>query len=115
MRRHSHVPAGIQRDGRGSCIARAEATARENPSVANLEELGELYWDQRRYAKAREAFDHAIASRADAPRTFNLRGQCEMRLRDFPAAVRDFEQSVRGDAKMDGYRDELFLAQCMPP
>jgi len=35
-----------------------------------------------------------------------------MQLRDFPAAVRDFEQSVRGDAKMDGYRGELFLVQC---
>jgi len=103
--------AGIQRYGRRSRIATAEATARENPSIANLEDLGELYWDQRRYANAREAFDRAIAIRADAPRTFYLRGQCEMQLRDFPAAVRDFEESVRGDAKMDGYRGELFLAQ----
>jgi hypothetical protein len=103
--------ASIQRYGRRSRIATAEATARENPSVANLEDLGELYWDQRRYAKAREAFDRAIATRADAPRTFYLRGQCEMQLRDFPAAVRDFEESIRGDAKIDGYRGELFLAQ----
>ena len=102
--------AGIQRYGRGSRIAIAEAAVRENPSVANLEDLGELYWDQGRYAQARETFDRAIAIRADVPRTFYLRGQCEMHLRDFDAAVRDFEESVRGDAKMDGYRGELFLA-----
>jgi len=58
----------------------------------------------------REAFDRAIATRADAPRTFYLRGQCEMQLRDFPAAVRDFEESIRGDAKlplaMGGYPDQ---------
>ena len=103
--------ASFQRYSRRSRIATVEATVRDNPSVANLEELGEIYWDQRQYARAREAFDRAIATRADAPRTFYLRGQCEMELRDFPAAVCDFEESVRGDAKMDGYRGEMFLAQ----
>jgi hypothetical protein len=103
--------ASFQRYGRRSRIATVEAMVRDNPSVANLEELGEIYWDQRQYAKAREAFDRAIATRADAPRSFYLRGQCAMQLRDYPAAVRDFEQSVRGDPKMDGYRGEMFLAQ----
>ena len=103
--------AGIQRYGRRSRIAVVEATARENPSVANLEDLGELYWDQRRYAQAREAFDRAIAINRDEPRTFYLRGQCAMQLRDFAAAAGDFEESVRADPKMDGYRGELFLAQ----
>jgi hypothetical protein len=37
--------ASIQRYGSRSRIAKAEATAHENPSVANLEDLGELYWD----------------------------------------------------------------------
>jgi hypothetical protein len=103
--------SSFQRYGRRSGIGLAEATVRENPSVANLEDLGELYWDQGRYPKAREAFDRAVATGAAAPRTFYLRGQCEMQLSDFPAAVRDFEDSVRSDAKMDGYRGELFLAQ----
>ena len=103
--------ASFQRYSRRSRIATVEAMVRDNPSVANLEELGEIYWDQRQYAKAREAFDRAISTKADAPRTFYLRGQCELGMRDFPAAVRDFEESVRGDAKMDGCRGEMFLAQ----
>jgi hypothetical protein len=102
---------GLQRFGRRSRIATVEATVRDNPSVANVEELAELYWDQRNYAKARELFDRAIATKADSSRTFYLRGQCELELRDFAAAVPDFEEAVRADAKMDGYRGEMFLAQ----
>jgi len=102
---------GWQRYSRGSRIAVVEATVRANPSVANLEELGELYFDQRQYAKAREAFDRAIATKADSSRTFYRRGQCEMELLDYAAAVPDLEEAVRGDPKMDGYRVELLLAQ----
>jgi hypothetical protein len=103
--------ARFQRFGRRSRIATVEATIRDNPSVANLEELGELHWDQRDYAKAREAFDRAIATKADSARTFYLRGQCELQLRDFAAAVPDLEAAVRSDQKMDSYRAEMFLAQ----
>ena len=56
----------FQRFSRGSRVATVEATVRQNPSVANLEELGELYWDQRQYAKAREIFDRAISTKADS-------------------------------------------------
>ena len=103
--------AGFQRYGRRSRIGLVEATVAENPSVANLEELGELYWDQRNYAKAREAFTRAIQTKDDSERTFYLRGQCAFELGDFAAAVPDLEEAVRRDAKMDSYRAEMFLAQ----
>lgn len=102
---------GFQRYGRRSRIATVEATVRDNPSVANLEELGELYWDQRQYAKAREIFDRAISTRADSPRTFYRRGQCEMELRDYARAVSDLEEAIRGDSKTDNYRGQMLLAQ----
>jgi hypothetical protein len=102
---------GFRRYGRRSRIAVVEATVLDNPSVANLEELGELYWDQREYAKAREVFDRAIATKADSSRTFYRRGQCEMELRDYAAAVPDLEEAIRGDAKVDNYRGEMLLAQ----
>jgi hypothetical protein len=103
--------ARFQRYGRRSRISVVEAAIRDNPSVANLEELGELYWDQRNYAKAREAFDRAIATKADSERTFYLRGQCESALGDFSTAVADFEEAMRRDQKMDSYRGEMFLAK----
>lgn len=102
---------GLQRYGSRSRIAVLEATVRDNPSVANLEELGELYWDQRDYVKAREIFGRAIATRADSPRTICRHGQCAFELGDFAAAIPDLEVAVRSDAKLDGYRGEMLLAQ----
>src|SRR5277367_896534 len=46
-------------------IAELEAAIRDNPSAGNYEELGDLYMDDGKFAPAREAFDRAIAARAD--------------------------------------------------
>jgi hypothetical protein len=97
--------------GRRSRIAIVENAIVDNPSVANLEELGELYWDEREYAKARDAFDRAIAIRSDSPHSFYRRGLCLMELGQPAAAVPDFEHAVRGDPKLDSYRAELMLAR----
>jgi hypothetical protein len=97
--------------GRKSRIAIVEATVAENPSVANLEELGELYWDDKQYVKARGAFDRAIVTKADAPQTFYRRGMCAFELGDFKAAVPDLEIAVHRDPKMDFYRAAMYLAQ----
>jgi hypothetical protein len=97
--------------GRKSRISVVEATVAENPSVANLEELGELFWDDKQYARAREAFDRAIATKADAPQTFYRRGMCAFELGDFKAAVPDLEFAVHAVPKMDFYRGAMFLAQ----
>ena len=97
--------------GRRSRIATVQTAILDNPSAANFEELGELYWDEKEYEKARESFDRAISARSDSPHPFYRRGLCAMELRQPAAAVSDFEHVVRADPKFDSYRAELMLAQ----
>jgi hypothetical protein len=80
-------------------------------SLDNLEELGELYWDEKNYAKAREAFDRAIRSGSDSSRTLYRRGQCCLELGDAAAAVPDLEHAFRTEPKLDFYRGGMFLAR----
>jgi hypothetical protein len=96
--------------GRRSRIAVVQRDILDNPSAANLEELGQLYWDEKQYAKAREAYDRAIATRSDSPDSFYRRGLCAMELGEPAAAAPDFEHVVRADPKYDSYRAELMLA-----
>jgi hypothetical protein len=100
----------MQGFGRRSRIQTVETQILDNPSAGNYEELGELYKDQKQYAKAREAFDHAIAARSDSPHTFYFRGQCALAQGDFPAAISDLERVVGGDRKFDYYRAAGLLA-----
>src|ERR1700730_13278205 len=97
--------------GRKSRIAVVETAIIDNPSAANLEELGELYWDEKQYAKAQEAFDRAIATRSDSLHTFYRRGLCLMAPGQPSAALPDFERVLRGDAKFDSFRAKLMLAE----
>ncbi len=89
------------RRGRKSQIQQLENAIIDNPSAGNLEDLGELYWDQGEYAKAREAFDRAIAARSDSAHSFYRRGQCALALGDFPAAIADLERVYAEDPKYD--------------
>jgi hypothetical protein len=107
----SFIRGAFQSHGRKSRIAVVEATIVDNPSVANLEELGELYWDEKQYPKARDAFDRAIKTRSDSPQSFYRRGECAMEMGDFAAAVPDLETAIRADPKMDSYRAGMFLSQ----
>jgi len=50
--------------GDGHAYKKVETDILDNPSVANYEELGELYKDQGRYEKARDAFNHASPGEA---------------------------------------------------
>src|SRR5262245_21018292 len=68
-----------------------EALVLENPSAGNYEELGDLYLDEKKFARAKECYDKAISSRADLPDTFYRRGIAEIQLGQFPAAVKDLE------------------------
>ncbi len=97
--------------GRRSRIAEVENAILDNPSAANFEELGELYWDEKQDAKALEAFDRAIATRSDSPHCFYRRGLCLMALGQPAKAAPDFERVVRGDPRYDSYRAKLMLAQ----
>jgi len=99
-----------QGHGRRSRIAAVQTAILDNPSAANLEELGDLYWDEKEYVRAREAFDRAIATRSDSPHSFYRRGLCSMELGQPADAVPDLEQVVRADSKYDSYRAPLVLA-----
>jgi hypothetical protein len=103
--------AARERSARKGRISLVEAQIIENPSMANLEDLGELYWDEKNYAKAREAFDRAIRTGSDASRTFYRRGLCALELGDPAAAVPDLEHAFRTDPKLDMYRGGMFLAR----
>jgi len=100
-----------QRRARKTRISTVEAQILDNPSVANLEELGELYWDEKDYTKAREAFDRAVRTQSDSPQTFYRRGLCALELGDTPAAVPDLEFAFRTEPKLDLYRGGMFLAR----
>jgi hypothetical protein len=97
--------------GRKSRIATVERAILDNPSAANFEELGELYWDEKQYARAKDAFDRAIATRSDSPHCFYRRGLCLMALGQPSAALPDFQHVVAADAKFDSYRAKLMLAE----
>jgi len=101
----------FERRSRKERIGTVEAQIVDNPSVANLEELGELYWDAKEYAKAREAFDRAVLTRSASSRTFYRRGLCALELGDAAAAVPDLEFAFRTEPKLDFYRGGMFLAR----
>jgi len=105
----------LERRARKGRISGVEAQVLDNPSVANLEELGELYWDEKDYAKAREAFDRAVGTGSDASRTFYRRGLCSLELGDAVAAVPDLEFAFRTEPKLDLYRGGCSLRAPTPP
>jgi hypothetical protein len=96
--------------GRRSRIQALETQIIDNPSAGNFEELGELCLEQKQYAKAREAFDNAIAARNDSPHAFYHRALCSLGLGDLPAAISDLEHVVGSDVKFDYYRAAGSLA-----
>ena len=96
--------------GRRSRIQIVETNILDNPSVANYEELGELYKDQGQFEKAREAFNHAITGRDDSIYTFYSRAQSSLGLKDLAAAILDLERVVASDRKFDYYRAGGLLA-----
>ena len=96
--------------GRRSRIQIVETQILDNPSVANYEELGELYKDQGEFEKAREAFNHAITGRDDSIYTFYSRAQSSLGLNDFAGAIPDLERVVAADRKFDYYRAAGLLA-----
>jgi hypothetical protein len=91
-------------------IKELEAAILDNPSAGNYEELGDLYLEDRKYARARECFDKSISSRTDSPDPFYRRGICEIYLGDFTAALPDFERVVAKDPKYDFLRAAGLLA-----
>ena len=103
--------AALERRARKTRISGIEAQIIDNPSIANLEELGELYWDEKDYTKAREAFNRAVGAGTDSTRTFYRRGQCSLEMAEAATAVPDLEYAFRTEPKLDFYRGGMFLAR----
>jgi hypothetical protein len=100
----------LQGFGRRSRIETLQTQILDNPSAANYEELGELCLEQKQYAKAREAFDKAIAARSDSIYTFYYRAKSYLGLGHLAEAIPDLEHVVAKDIKFDYYRAASLLA-----
>lgn len=90
-------------------IKALEAAILDNPSIGNYEELGDLYLDDRQYARARECFDNVLA-RSDGIDPIYRRALAELALDDYQAAAADLEKVVARDAKYDYQRAAGLLA-----
>jgi hypothetical protein len=77
--------------GQRSRIQNLEMQVIDNPSAGNFEELAELYFEQKKYAKAREALNRAITARSDSPHAFYLRAKSALAMEDYNAAIPDLE------------------------
>jgi hypothetical protein len=95
--------------GRRKRITQLEAVVLENPSAGNYEELADLLLDEGKFARARECYDKAIASRGD-PDPIYRRGIAELHLEDYAAAVADLEYVTSRDPRYDFNRAIGLLA-----
>ncbi len=107
--------AGLLKDSfkvfpRRKRIRELEAAILDNPSAGNYEELGDLYLEEGKYARAREYLDKSISVRADSLDPFYRRGLAAMYMGDFAAALPDFERVVTEDPKYDFQRGAGLLA-----
>jgi hypothetical protein len=81
-----------------------ETAILDNPSSGNYEELGDLYLDDGKLARAREAYDKAIAARSTTLDCFYRRGMCALLLGDAQAALPDLVKTVTQDPDHDFHR-----------
>jgi hypothetical protein len=91
-------------------IAQLEATVRETPTAGNYEELGALYFDEGKFAEARQCYDQVISLGADYLDPFYRRGLAAIQLNDFAAAAKDLEYVTSRDPKYDLHRAMGMLA-----
>ena len=81
-----------------------EAAIIDNPSIGNYEELGDLYLDDSKYAKARECFDRVISPRTESADPFYRRALAAIELGDFQQAAEDLTKVVKMDPRYDYQR-----------
>jgi hypothetical protein len=94
-------------------IKALQAAILDNPSVGNYEELGNLYLDDRQFARARESFDRVLAARTDLLDPVYRRALAEIELGDFRAAADDLGQVVARHPKFDYRRAAGLLAHAL--
>jgi hypothetical protein len=100
----------LDAQGRRKRIRLLEALVIENPSAGNYEELGDLFLDEGKYARARECYDKAISPRTTQADPIYRRGIAEIHLGDFAAAVTDLESVTSRDPRYDSHRAVALLA-----
>jgi hypothetical protein len=91
-------------------IRALERTILDNPSSGNLEELGDLYLEDGKPARARELYDRAITPRTTSIDPYYRRGLAALELNDVEAAAADFSRVVEVDPKYDFHRAAGLLA-----
>jgi len=96
--------------GRRKRIRDLEAIVLDNSAVGNLEELADLYLEERQFGRARELYDKVIASRSDSLDAFYRRGIAELELGDARAALADLDLVVSKEPKYDFNRAIGLLA-----
>src|SRR5262245_4442490 len=94
-------------------IHHLEVAVLDNPSVGNYEELGDLYLEDKQYAKAKECFDRVISPRNDSVDPTYRRALAALALGDLPAAAADLEEVARRDPKYDYHRAVGLLADTL--
>jgi hypothetical protein len=99
---------GISRRKR---ITALELAIRDNPSVGNYEEMGELLMEDGKLLAARDAFNKAIAARSTTLDCFYRRGVCAILLGDAEAALPDLEMVIAKEPNYDFNRGPALLAQ----
>ena len=98
---------------RRSRIRRLEAMILDNPSAGNYEELGDLYLEDGKYARARECYNRSLSKLTDSPDPFYRRALCELKLEDYPAAIADLQHVISKDARYDYDRAAGLLAHAL--
>ncbi|HXX45851.1 MAG TPA: tetratricopeptide repeat protein [Candidatus Acidoferrales bacterium] len=93
-----------------SRIEQLEAAVLDNPSSGNYEELADLLLDQKKYARARNCYDKAIAAKANSVDAFYRRALCSLALGDTARALPDLEFVVNHEARYDHDRAAGLLA-----
>jgi hypothetical protein len=113
------LPRVFQGFGRRSRIQALETQIIDNPSAGNYEELGDLYLEEKKFQRARDAFAKAIdlygtrkasGSSNDTLHVFYGRGKSSLGLNDYAAAIPDLERVASADVKFDYYRASGLLA-----
>src|SRR5512132_3812376 len=64
-------------------IRELEFAILDNPSAGNYEEVADLYLEEGQFAKAKQAYDKAIAARTDSLDAFYRRAMAEIGLGEF--------------------------------
>ena len=103
-------PGAFKFVARGSRKRELEAAVVENPSAGNYEELGQIYLDEEKWGRAKDAYDRAISARTDSIDPFYRRAVAETELGQFDVAVTDLERVVAEDPKYDFLRAGGLLA-----